>query len=109
MTETLAWREMRIVAAGDKALLVELGAVTASELHAKSHAVKQLPGVQRCTPGHSSLYVVFNDRPDTKTVEQALTTSNQQPATRNEKHTFTVSFKDEYAADLGEFLRHVQL
>ena len=55
---------MKIMPAGDRALLVELGDVSARELHAHGAHVRRLPGVLACIPGHSSLYVIFDGPPD---------------------------------------------
>jgi len=95
---------MRIAPAGDTALLVELGDdVTAAQLHAAATRVCELARVTRCTPGHSSLYVVFDGAPDRNAVREAIDKpGNGQRATGNE-HRVTVSFADE---DLNEFLAH---
>jgi allophanate hydrolase subunit 1 len=44
--------------AGDNAELIELGDVTASELHAAAAEMRAQPGVAAVIPGHSSLYVI---------------------------------------------------
>ena len=51
---------MKITAAGDRALLVDLGEVTAAELHATAAEMRSRPGVVACIPGHSSLYLIFD-------------------------------------------------
>jgi len=50
------------VPAGDNAELVELGDVTAAELHAAAARVRAEEGVLACIPGHSSLYVIRGER-----------------------------------------------
>ena len=47
-----------MVPAGDNAVLIELGEVSASELHARARAMREEAGVIAVIPGHSSLYVV---------------------------------------------------
>ncbi|HYK01282.1 MAG TPA: carboxyltransferase domain-containing protein [Thermoanaerobaculia bacterium] len=49
---------MKAVPAGDNALLVELGEVSAEELHRAARAMRAQPGVVEVIPGHSSLYVI---------------------------------------------------
>jgi allophanate hydrolase subunit 1 len=48
--------------AGDNAELVELGDVTAAELHAAAARLRAEEGVLACIPGHSSLYVIRGER-----------------------------------------------
>ena len=67
---------MQLAPAGDNAYLVDLGDVTAEELHA-AHAKASTVG--RSIPGHSSLYVFTADR---RKLEEALT-ANRQPPTAN--------------------------
>jgi allophanate hydrolase subunit 1 len=49
---------MHLSPAGDNAELVELGDVTAAELHAAAARMRAEEGVLACIPGHSSLYVI---------------------------------------------------
>ena len=51
-------RAVKIVPAGDNAVLIELGDVTAAELHARANEYRAQPGVLAVIPGHSSLYVI---------------------------------------------------
>jgi allophanate hydrolase subunit 1 len=53
---------MHRVPAGDNAELVELGNVTAAELHAAAARMRAEEGVLACIPGHSSLYVIRGER-----------------------------------------------
>ena len=53
---------MRRARAGDNAELIDLGDVTAAELHAAAARVRAEPGVIACIVGHSSLYVIRGDR-----------------------------------------------
>jgi len=48
--------------AGDRALLIDLGAdVSAAQLHASAAAARGWAGVVACVVGHQSLYVVFEN------------------------------------------------
>ena len=53
---------MHRVPAGDNADLIELGDVSAEELHAAAARVRAEPGVLACIVGHSSLYVIRGER-----------------------------------------------
>ena len=96
---------MQIAPAGDRAVLLDLGDVTAAELHAWNAAVRALPGVVRSTPGHSSLYVVFAGAPDVDALRalRPPPTANGQPST---VHTIPVAFD---GPDLAEFLAHAHI
>ncbi|HYO78529.1 MAG TPA: carboxyltransferase domain-containing protein [Thermoanaerobaculia bacterium] len=52
---------MKTFPAGDNAMLVELGDVTAAQLHAAVREMRARPGVTAVIPGHSSLYVIRGD------------------------------------------------
>lgn len=54
---------MHVARAGDRALLIDVGEVTARELHAYAAAARNEPGVIACTPGQTSLFVVFDHEP----------------------------------------------
>lgn len=98
---------MHLAPAGDRALLVELGEVTAAELHAASARASSVRGVAKSVPGHSSLYVIFGAEPDRDALLEALKdTSRQQPATSNRTQDVPVHFD---GPDLVEFLDHVNL
>ena len=97
---------MQLAPAGDRAVLVELGDVTAAELHAANARVSAVPGVVRSTPGHSSLYVIFEDTPDQNALMAAL---SRQPPTANRQPnalSFPVAFD---GSDLNEFLAHARI
>jgi allophanate hydrolase subunit 1 len=75
-------QRMHLAPAGDNAYLVDLGDVTAEELHAANAKASQ---VGRSIPGHSSLYVIFDGKPDREALERALTqTVNRQLPTANQ-------------------------
>jgi allophanate hydrolase subunit 1 len=93
---------MHIAPAGDRAVLLDLGDVTAEELHAANASVQRVRGVVRSIPGHSSLYVIFEGAPDLdalRDLRQPPAANRQRPAT----HDIPVDFN---GPDLEEFLRH---
>src|SRR5712691_4935202 len=109
MRETLAWpRVTSIAPAGDHALLIELDrSISAADLHAAAKRVRALDGVLACIVGQSSLYVAFENEP--KDVTAAINdASPRQPATGNRQRA-TVSFRDEHAPDLNEFLTRTKV
>lgn len=54
---------MNVARAGDHALLIDVGDVSARELHAYAAAARSEPGVIACTPGQRSLLIVFDHQP----------------------------------------------
>ena len=90
--------------AGDRALLAELGNVTAAELHAAAASVRELPGVVACVVGQSSLYVVFDSAPQVERVAGAIRTPRSSAPTANRPRRIRVSFRDQYGPDLHDFL-----
>lgn len=50
---------VKIAPAGDRGILVELGDVSAEQLHATAASLRARPGVIAAIVGHSSVYVVF--------------------------------------------------
>ncbi|MGZ5452214.1 MAG: carboxyltransferase domain-containing protein, partial [Thermoanaerobaculia bacterium] len=98
---------MQIAPAGDRAVLIDLGDVTAEELHAANASVQAVPGVVRSIPGHSSLYVIFESSPNREALEAALSSpGNGQRATGNAVHRIPVAFD---GPDLGELLAHAHI
>ncbi len=88
--------------AGDRAFLLELGDVTAAELHAYAASARAMPDVLAVIVGHSSLYVVF-ERVLGSSVPRFLGNPlpPEDPRTRGPRHHIPVSFS---GADLPEFL-----
>jgi len=94
---------MQLAPAGDHAFLVELGDVTAEELHAANQRAEAVSGVVRSTPGHSSLYVIFSDTPDGDALLRALRST--APFTpRPREREIAIAFD---GPDLDELLAHV--
>lgn len=85
---------MHRVRAGDNADLIELGDVTAAELHAAAARVRAEAGVLACIVGHSSLYVIRGERAN------SAATQTQEPRERRVR----VEFDGE---DLAELLARV--
>lgn len=92
---------MKVARAGDRALLIDVGEVTARELHAYAAAARRAPGVIACTPGQRSLFVVFDHEPsldfDLRAADVVFTPR---------VHEVEVRFDGE---DFEEFLRRVQI
>src|SRR5229473_1222878 len=88
----------KVTPAGDRALLVDLGDVSASELHAAAARVKASDNTLACITGHSSLYVIFRGKPDLQWSWSSI------PPDMPVRHDIDVSFAAEYALDLDEFL-----
>lgn len=92
---------MKVARAGDRALLIDVGEVTARELHAYAAAARREPGVIACTPGQRSLFVVFDHAPsldfDLRAADVVFTTR---------VHEVEVRFDGE---DFEEFLRRVHI
>lgn len=92
---------MKVARAGDRALLIDLGEVTASELHAYAAAAQGEPGVIACTPGQRSLFVVFDHEPS---LDFELRAADVEFAPR--VHEVEVRFDGE---DFAEFLAHANI
>ena len=91
---------MEIAPAGDRALLMQLGDVTAAELHAHAASAREQEGVIAVIPGHSSLYVIF-DRGSRSAV--AAPPLSERRLSRRTPRSARVAF---HGADLDEFLTH---
>ena len=98
---------MQIAAAGDRALLITLNGASSAHLRAAAERARQIPGVVAAIVGHESIYVVGTQDAAglQRSVEQAAA-SDAGPTTR---HRIPVSFHDEYALDLREFLAHCRI
>lgn len=91
---------MNVSPAGDRALLIGLGPVSADELHAAAAAVRAKKGVLACIPGQQSLYVIFETAPFPIDLEK----SGRFVRSASKPHTLEVSFHPTHALDLDEFL-----
>jgi allophanate hydrolase subunit 1 len=89
---------VNVARAGDRALLIDLGEVSASQLHAYAAAARREPGVTACTPGQRSLFVIFDHEPSLGFKLRASEVSFTPRV-----HEVPVRFDGE---DLGEFLAH---
>jgi len=98
---------VRLDFAGDDAVLVDLGDVTAKDLHAANRRALAVAGVVRSVPGHSSLYVVFDgpvDRGRYDALARAVTDAGAATAGAGVEHRVDVRFDGE---NLSEFLERV--
>ncbi|HUP61769.1 MAG TPA: carboxyltransferase domain-containing protein [Thermoanaerobaculia bacterium] len=95
---------MKIAPAGDRACLVQLGEVDASQLHGYAAASRAMPGVLAVIPGHSSLYVIY-DAPGDCGGRDAALESGSSAAAVHRVHRLNVAFD---GADLDEFLAHTR-
>jgi KipI family sensor histidine kinase inhibitor len=86
---------------GDDALLVDLGAPTAGELHAAAAAVRVRTGAV-CVAGHSSVLVIGDV--SSSEIATAVRSAIESPieAVRPAVHTIGVDFSPDYALDLRE-------
>ncbi len=120
--------------AGDRAILVELGEVSAEELHAARAELRAQPGVIAAIAGHSSVYVVFesadaalkachperSEGPGGRGARNLIfeAPTSQVPRYAGDDtavHRIRVSFREEYGPDLpllgvprDEFLARVR-
>src|SRR5258705_9534554 len=96
---------MRVLPAGDSAVWIELGEVSAEELHAAAGHVSAMAGVVACVVGHSSLYVIGKTILD---FGLPILDSPPNPKSKIQNlKSIRVSFTD--APDLAEFLDRIQL
>jgi allophanate hydrolase subunit 1 len=93
----------KVARAGDRALLIELGEVTAAELQARAAEARAHSAVVACVPGQQSLYVIFRGRPDVSVLSGVAALPS---ASQHRRMQITVSFRDEYGPDLAAFLEH---
>ena len=101
---------MELAPAGDRAVLVDLGEVSAGELHAAAANVRALDGALAVIPGHSSLYVIFEGTPDVAEVARAARAPSRRPPGRRPDggpaaRVTSVAFDGE---DLAELLAHTR-
>ena len=98
---------MQITAAGDRALLVTLSGASSARLRAASVALRSVPGVVTAIVGHESLYVIGST--DRAAVTRAIDDAQNTPMSEGTHHRIEVSFADEHALDLREFLAAAHL
>jgi allophanate hydrolase subunit 1 len=92
---------VNVARAGDRALLIDVGEVTARELHAYAAAARSEPGVIACTPGQRSLFVVFDHQPPLD-----FTLRPAEVSFTPRQHEVEVRFDGE---NLDEFLSHARI
>jgi KipI family sensor histidine kinase inhibitor len=98
---------MQIAPAGDRALVMTMPGARSARLRAAGERAREIPGVVAAIVGQESLYVIGTSDADAlrHAAEQAVD-SKVRPAAR---HRVTVSFHDDDALDLREFLSHVNV
>jgi len=89
---------VNVARAGDRALLIDVGEVSARELHAFAAAARKERGVIACVPGQRSLFVVFDHEPSL-----AFNLRAEEVAFAPRTHIAEVRFDGE---DFEEFLVH---
>ena len=98
---------MQIAAAGDRALLITLSGASSARLRAAAERARDIAGVVAAIVGHESIYVIgTNDR---AAVQRAVDQASESNAGSQAKHRINVSFHDDYALDLSEFLARVDV
>ena len=93
---------MKVAPAGDRALLIDFGAIDAAELHARAARARSRDDVLACIVGHQSLYVVFRGEAD-RAIDVSPVAQTAMAATR---HTIEVNFNGD---DLPEFLERIAI
>jgi KipI family sensor histidine kinase inhibitor len=95
---------VHVTAAGDNAVLIELGEVSAEVLHASASNVRTLERVRACIPGYSSLYVICEGAPDVGEIARAASNPTADGRGKQRVHGLRVSFAPENAPDLDRLL-----
>jgi allophanate hydrolase subunit 1 len=94
---------MQLRPAGDNAILLELGDVSAAEMHGTARAVRHLAGIAACIVGHSSLLVIFEGKPDSAALAGIDRLAVEAPPQR--QHRLRVQFDGE---DFGELVQRIE-
>lgn len=97
-----------ILRAGDRGVLVELGSVSGTTLHAAAQDVRQLGRVRVVIPGQQSLLVIFDGLSRPEEVENAIR-SIEPSAITGDLHEIRVSFATPHALDLDPLLQRAGL
>jgi allophanate hydrolase subunit 1 len=92
---------MQLAPAGDRAVLIDLGHISAAELHASAAYVRSIERVVRVTPGHSSLYVIWRDGAIPGALLEPWPALDVESVIAREPRVIRVAFDGE---DLTEFL-----
>jgi allophanate hydrolase subunit 1 len=102
---------MQVAPAGDNAVLIDLGDVSAEELHAAARSISAMSAVTACIVGHSSLYAIVEPSSlpaqDELMAALKLATTGPDHSTTRKTRTIRVSFAG--APDLAELLEGRQL
>jgi KipI family sensor histidine kinase inhibitor len=98
---------MHIAPAGDRALFVTLSGASSARLRAAAVAAREIAGVVAAIIGHQSIYVIGTS--DAGALGQAVEQSAAAEIAPQMRHRIEVSFADEYALDLRDFLAHIRV
>ncbi|HUJ14751.1 MAG TPA: carboxyltransferase domain-containing protein, partial [Thermoanaerobaculia bacterium] len=98
---------MQIAAAGDRALLLTVPGASSARLRAIAERSREIAGVVAAIVGHESVYVIGTS--DADALRRAADAAIEIDAGPQTRHRINVSFAEEHALDLGEFLSHVRL
>jgi len=96
---------MHIAAAGDRALLITLPGASSARLRAAAERARDIAGVVAAIVGHESIYVIGTS--DAVALQRAVEQSVESETGAQKHHRIEVSFEDEHALDLRDFLAHV--
>ncbi len=96
---------MQIAPAGDRALYVTLPGATSAGLRAAADAARGITGVVAAIVGHESIYVIGTS--DVDALQRAVEHSVSVETGPQKRHRIEVSFREEYALDLSDFLAHI--
>jgi len=98
---------MHITQAGDRALLVTLPGATSGRLRAVAERARGIGGVVAAIVGHESVYVIgTSDENALRSAVNQAVDARTRPAN---VHHVSVSFDEDYAFDLREFLSHANI
>lgn len=96
-------RSMRFAAAGDRGLLATLDGMPP---RGAAQAVRALPHVLACVPGHESLLIICDRQPDLDALSFAISGADADTDSAARKHQIDVVFD---GIDLDELLTHIAL
>jgi KipI family sensor histidine kinase inhibitor len=98
---------MHIAPAGDRALLVTLPDASAARVRAAAESVRAIAGVVAAIVGHESVYVIGTS--DADAVQRVIESAVVASSVATKRHRIAVSFHENHALDLAEFLSFVRI
>jgi KipI family sensor histidine kinase inhibitor len=102
---------MRILPAGDRAMLVDLGEVSFDELHATVRAFASADGVAAAIPGHDSVLVLFskNEAVSAPKLQELVESAARTGSVVGRQHRLSVSLDPADAPDLPLLLQRLDV